>query len=194
MAIRKTLQIGDLALKASNAKITNFKSKELKQLIKDLTDTMHENKLIGMASPQLGENFLVFITEPRMTKYRTADQADDLRVYINPKIVSSSKEEVIIYEGCGSVLNAQLFGPVSRPKEVTIEAFDQDGKKFRYITDGVLARVIQHEYDHLLGIEFTQKVSDYSKLMSVDYYRERVANLDDQINNSVITLKKFEYI
>lgn len=140
------------------------------------------------------EYLLLFITETRETKTRSKDQSDELRIYINPKIVETSKEEVIIYEGCGSVLNGQLFGPVKRPRTITIEAFSRDGKKFRFTADGILGRVIQHEYDHLQGIEFLEKVYDYKKLMTVEHYLDQIKNNPDHNRASIISIKEFELI
>lgn len=96
MAIRKTVQIGHPALKAINREIVDFADPKLTQLVQDLQDTMYSAGLIGIAAPQIGENFRVFITEPRETESRPADQADELRIYINPIIVNKSKDEVII--------------------------------------------------------------------------------------------------
>lgn len=194
MAFRETVQIGHPALKAINQEITDFNSEKIKQIIQDLVDTMRQNELVGMAGPQIAENYKVFITEPRVTPTRTIDQADELRVYINPIIVNSSVEECTIYEGCGSVLNGSLFGPVIRPREITIEAFDQNGKKFSLTCDGLLARVIQHEYDHLKGVEFTEKVSDYKKLMAAEFYKQNIKGSEEQINNSKITKKEFKWL
>jgi len=73
-----------------------------------------------------------------------------------------------VYEGCGSVAHGELFAPVKRPKTITVEAYDKKGQKFRLVCDGLLGRVIQHEYDHLSGIEFTEKILDYRKIMSRD--------------------------
>ena len=129
------------------------------------------------------------MTEPRETENRPADQADELRVYINPKIVQYSAEENVIYEGCGSVINGALFGPVKRSKEIVIEATDKNGNKFRLNCDGILARVIQHEYDHLWGIEFTEKIFDYKKLMSVEFYRATIKMSPEQVESSKITKK-----
>jgi peptide deformylase len=188
---RETIQIGHPALKATNSEITDFRSEKVKQLIQDLIDTMYEAKLIGIAAPQIAENFRIFITEPRETPVRPADQSDILRVYINPKIIELSNEDSIIYEGCGSVLNGQLFGPVKRPKLVTVEAYNENGKKFRFTADGILGRVIQHEYDHLEGVEFTEKVTDYKKLMHVDFYIKNIKSSPEQIEASKITKKEY---
>lgn len=194
MAVRTTIQIGHPALKAANQQIQDFANPKLKQLIKDLADTMRDNELIGIAAPQIAENFEVFVTEPRETKTRTADQADVFRVYINPVLVATSKEESLIYEGCGSVLNGQLFGPVVRPRQITIEAFDELGKKFRLTTDGILARVIQHEYDHLHGIEFLEKVSDYKQMMTYDYYVQTIKNQPQHLRASKITIIEHAFV
>jgi len=193
MAIRKVIQLGDPRLKAQNKEIIDFQSEELKRLLEDLKDTMLAEELIGIAAPQIAENFKVFITEPRVSQYRTIDQADSLRVYINPEIVYSSPEEVIIYEGCGCT-NASIFGPVKRAKEITIVAFDENGKKFSLTADGLLARVIQHEYDHLNGIEFVEKVHDNSKFLSTQFYIKDIKNSKEQLEASKITRKEFKLL
>ncbi|MFA6007051.1 MAG: peptide deformylase [Candidatus Shapirobacteria bacterium] len=194
MATRETIQIGDLRLKAENETVGDFANLKIRQVVTDLVDTMHQEGNIGLAAQQIGENWKIFVTEPRETKDRTADQADELRVYINPIITEFSKEESVIYEGCGSVLHGTLFGPVKRPREITIEAFDLEGKRFRLICDGILARVIQHEYDHLQGIEFVERISDYKKLMVAEFYRQRVKNSPEQIEASKITKKIYQYL
>ncbi|RJQ27438.1 peptide deformylase [Candidatus Parcubacteria bacterium] len=194
MAIRDILQIGDPKLKAKNKAVKNLYSPRIKRVIKDIIDTMHKNDLVGIAAPQIGENYRLIVTEPRKTKTRKADQADELRAYINPQIVNFSNEEVVIYEGCGSVAYGELFGPVRRPKQITIEAYDLDGTKFRLVCDGLLGRVIQHEYDHLSGIEFTEKILDYKQLMSWDFYVKEISSSPLQTEASKITVKQFSKI
>lgn len=189
--VKKVLQIGDPRLKAENSLIMNFNDPKIKKVVKDLVDTMREEELIGIAAPQIGANYKIFVTEPRKTKTRKGDQTDILRIYINPKITFYSKEENIIYEGCGSVVNGNLFGPVKRSKEIAVEAFDPKGKKFSLRTDGILGRVIQHEYDHLLGVEFTEKISDYRRLMDQAFYIKNIRNSKGQVQASFITLKKY---
>lgn len=194
MAIRRTIQIGHPALKSRNKPIRSFKSKKLQQLIADLRDTMHAEELIGMAAPQIAENFLVFISEPQKTKYRTLSHSDKFRVYINPTITFFSPDDVIIYEGCGSVLHGGLFGPVKRPRVIVVEALDEQGKKFRLRCDGILSRVIQHEMDHLHGIEFLERVSDYKKILNRNYYRERIRSSKEQITESMITILDYREV
>lgn len=190
--IKETLQVGDPRLKAPNKTIEDFEDTELRKVVADLVDSMRANELIGMAAPQIGENWRVFVTEPRETKIRTGDQVDELRVYINPKITATSEEGVIIWEGCSSFANAQIFGPVKRPKEITIESHDLTGKSFRLVCDGILARVVQHEYDHLDGIEFIEKVTDIKQLKSAEFYIRDVKGLPEVARAAVITKKEVQ--
>ena len=130
---------------------------------------MRFEDLVGIAAPQIGENVRIFVTEVRETKYRK-EGADKLRVFINPKIINVSEETNEDYEGCGSVASAQLFAPVRRPEEITVEAIDESGNTFTYTAKGLLARVIQHEIDHLDGILFSEKISNLKKIMSREEY------------------------
>lgn len=191
MAVRKVVQAGHPALKTKNKEITDFSSPLFKKLIKDLKDTMYKTDLVGIAAPQIAENYAVFITHPRQTVHRKVVNVDELRVYINPKITSHSKKRSIVFEGCGSVISANLFGPVSRPNKIRIEAFGEKGNRFSLVADGLLARVIQHELDHLTGMEFVQKVSDYSKIFDKKYYYKNIRNSKEQRGASRIT--KIEY-
>lgn len=191
MAVRKVIQAGHPALHKKNKKIKDFKSPKLKKLQEDLMGTMNKTNLIGIAASQIAENFMVFVTHPRNTKARKLPKTDKLRIYINPKLTFRSKKENIIYEGCGSVSSGQLFGPVLRPKEIEVVAWDENGKKFSLRCDGILARVIQHELDHLIGEEFIIKVADYSQIIDLKYYKKNIRNSKLQKENSRIT--KIEY-
>lgn len=188
---REIIQNGDPRLKTVNKIIKNFNDSSLKNVVGDLIETMRTNDLIGIAAPQIGENLRVFITEPRETKTRIGNQTDELRIYINPKIVKFSDEKVVIWEGCGSYKKASVFGPVKRSREITIEATNLDGKRFRFTCDGILARVIQHEYDHLDGIEFIDRMDDIEMLKSREYYISEIRNRPEIIEGSIITKIEF---
>ena len=173
MIVKEIIQIGNPMLSRPSKFVTSINSAETKRVITNLVDSARHHDLIGIAASQIGEKLRMFVTEVRKTKYRNLP-TDKLRVYINPEIVWSSKKEVVIYEGCGSVAYAKLFAPVRRPEKIIIEATDENGNKFRLKADGMLARVIQHEYDHLNGIEFTEKITDMRKIMSSEEYRKRM--------------------
>ena len=138
-----------------------------------MIDSIRYHDLIGIAANQISEKLSIFVTEVRKTKYRNLKK-DKLRVYVNPRIIWLSKKEVILNEGCGSVAYAQLFAPVKRPEKVKVEAFDKNGNKFRFKADGMLSRVIQHELDHLNGIEFIEKVKDPKLYMSSGEYKKKM--------------------
>jgi peptide deformylase len=171
MIIKEIIQIGNPILSQKSEAVVAVNSKEVKRVIKNLSDSVRYHNLIGMAASQIGEKVKIFVTEIRKTKYRNLN-TDKLRVYINPKIIWSSKKEVIIYEGCGSVAYAKLFAPVKRPEKIIVKALDENGDKFELRASGMLSRVIQHEYDHLNGIEFTEKITDIRKIMSSEEYRK----------------------
>ena len=143
MIIKNIVQIGNPLLSQKSKFISKIDSKETQKVIKDLIDSTRHHDLIGMAASQIGKKLRVFVTEVRKTPYRDPKDVDKLRVYINPQIIWSSKQQVIIYEGCGSVAYAKLFAPVKRPKKIEIEASDKKGNKFRLKADGLLSRVIQ---------------------------------------------------
>lgn len=169
MIIKELTQVGNPILKSKAKFVSDIGSKETQKAITNLVDSMRYHDLVGMAASQIGEKLRIFVTELRKTKFRDED-IDHLRVYINPKITWYSKKEVVIYEGCGSVAYGNLFGPVRRPEKIEVEAFDEKGKSFKLRTGGLLSRVIQHEYDHLEGVEFTEKITDIKKIMSRGEY------------------------
>ena len=174
MIIKEITQIGDPLLHQKSKFVAKIDSKDTQRVIKNLIDSMRHHDLIGIAASQIGEKLRIFVTEVRKTKYRNLKK-DKLRVYVNPKIIWLSKKEVVLNEGCGSVAYAQLFAPVKRSEKVEVEAFDEKGNKFRFKADGMLSRVIQHEIDHLDGIEFIEKVDDPKSYMSSGEYKKKMA-------------------
>lgn len=170
MIIKNLSQIGNKNLRKKSISVLDVNSKHVKLTIKDLIDSLRYHNIIGIAAPQIGKNIRIFIAEITKTPLRNPKNVEKLRIYINPKIIWKSKKEIISYEGCGSVVYQKLFGPVKRSSEVVIEAIDQNGEKFRLKASGLLGRVIQHEYDHLDGILFTDKLVDIKKILSREEY------------------------
>jgi len=174
MIIKKVVQVGDPLLRQKSKFVEKIDSESAQKVIRNLTDSVRFHELVGMAASQIGQKLRIFVTEVRQTPTRDPKDTDKLRIYINPKIVWKSKKHIVIYEGCGSVAYGKLFGPVKRPQKIVIEAYDQKGNKFRLKSDGLLSRVIQHEYDHLDGVEFTDKLTDIRKIMSREEYIKRI--------------------
>ena len=122
---------------------------EIRQLISDMAETMYAAPGIGLAATQVDQHIQLIVID-------TSKEQNDLQVFINPKIVAKSglKE---YEEGCLSVPG--VYETVTRAETVTIEALDQQGKKFKLQADGLLAVCIQHEMDHLLGKVFVEYLS-----------------------------------
>ena len=193
MAVRELMQVGHPALKAPNQEIVDFLAPELKGLITDLTETMRATGLIGIAAPQIGENLRVFVTEPIRVDIKPSVLADELRVFINPKIVYRSDEaQVVIFEGCGSVLKAKASAPVSRPKIIEVEACDINGDRFSLRADGILGRAIQHEVDHLDGYSFLDRTFGLTELVKF-YLKSKTSRLE-HLEAQKITIKEFREI
>jgi peptide deformylase len=175
MIIKKTTQVGNKVIraKAKAVVITKPLSKEIKAVIRNLRDSMRHHNLVGMAAPQIGQGIRIFVTEIRKTKIRKVFKGnrDPLRVFINPKIMSFSKVLDKGWEGCGSVACAGLFGQVKRPNSVVVKALNEKGEPFILKAKDLLARVIQHELDHLNGVLFVDK-ADTKSYMSRNEYLE----------------------
>ena len=138
---------------------------EINQLINDMIDTLHSKPGLGLAAPQVGKNLRIIIIESKGTKDEEENiiyEKIPLTTLINPEIIKYSKEKVEMDEGCFSVPN--IFGPVIRSKKVKVIAKDIKGKKIQINTGGLLARVLQHEVDHLNGVLFIDLIFDKTKL------------------------------
>jgi len=177
MKQKDTTQVGCKLIRGKAKKVSNVKSKTTQKIIKDLIDSMRHHDLVGMAAPQIGKDARVFVSEIRETKLRKGDSvkdADKLRIYVNPKLVWSSKDKVSGWEGCGSVAFANLFGKVKRSKQITVQALDENGDEFTINAQKLLARVVQHELDHLNGVVFTD-TADPKTFMSQNEYLKKFA-------------------
>ena len=119
---------------------------EIRQLINDMFETMIEAQGVGLAGPQVGKSLRLFVA-----------MADDdvKRAFINPQIIKTSETVCDYEEGCLSI--PQVYETISRPEKVTVQAFNENGKPFVLEADGLLARIIQHEYDHLNGILYIDR-------------------------------------
>lgn len=168
MAVTKTVQIGAPVLRETAREVTDVSDATVQQLIIDLRDTMRHKSLVGLAAPQIDQLLRVFVSEIRETAIRKGESSP-LQVYCNPKIVHVSHETELGWEGCGSIANGQLLGEVERPREITLQYQDERGVSHETKASGLLARIMQHEIDHLDGILFTDKC-DPKSLVSREYY------------------------
>ncbi|HDP69944.1 MAG TPA: peptide deformylase [Actinobacteria bacterium] len=149
MAILTIREFGDLVLREKATQVEDI-DKSLKKLVKNMADTMYDAPGIGLAAPQIGVLKKIFI----------CDLGDGLQVYINPEIVSA-EDETEEEEGCLSIPNIRV--PVKRAKKVKIAALNMDGKKVTFVADDLLARVFQHEVDHINGLVILDRTSGENK-------------------------------
>lgn len=129
--------------------------KAIGSLVRDMKETMLAEGGVGLAAPQVGKGLRLFVT----------GVSKDYRAFINPELIAFSKERILWEEGCLSL--PRLLGEVERPKRVTVRALDENGATIQTVADGLLARVLQHEYDHLEGILFPDRMKDLSKLKRI---------------------------
>lgn len=138
-------------LRTSSKKVKDFDA--LQSLIEDMKETLSgtENG-IGLAAPQVGENIRLFIISPDF-----AEETGGKLVFLNPEITSFSRRVTEEEEGCLSL--PETWDIVARANKVTIKAQDENGEKFKVTAKGLLARLFQHEVDHLNGTLFVDHVS-----------------------------------
>jgi len=166
-------QVGNPIIRKKSKLVKNIKSKKIKKIVADLIASMRHHGLVGIAAPQIGINERIFVSEIRKTKFRKEIKPAPLRIFINPRTVRVSKKTTSGYEGCGSVNSGGIFATVSRPREIIVRAQNENGKLFELKAKGLLARVIQHELDHINGIVFMDKIDNTKSLMSREEYLKK---------------------
>ncbi len=138
---------------------------DFRALIKEMFLTMDEANGVGLAAPQVGIAKRFFV----------AKSDDDVeRVFINPVITKTSSELSEYEEGCLSIPG--VYETIVRPKAVTISALDINGKPFTLDAEGLLARIVQHESDHLDGILYIDRGDEAFKEKTIETFKKRKAN------------------
>ncbi len=147
MAIRNIRKLGDEVLR-KKCKTVDKIDERILTLLDDMADTLYEANGVGLAAPQVGI----------LKRIAVVDIGDGLIELINPKIIETSGVQED-NEGCLSVPGK--YGKVSRPETVTVRATDRNGEEFEIRGSGLLARAFCHEIDHLDGVVFVDKVTEY---------------------------------
>lgn len=149
---------GDIVLKTVGKPIQQ-NSEELSQLIENMWETMYNAKGVGLAAPQIGQSIKLFLVDTEQLELENEQGLK--RAFINAEIINFSTAETIHEEGCLSIpdINAE----VQRPETITIRYLDEDFNEHTEEFTGFAARVIQHEYDHIQGILFTDKINPLKK-------------------------------
>lgn len=161
MAIRRIIRMGHPLLRETARELTpnEIGSAETKRLIADMTDTLHDYGGIGLAAPQIGESIRLAIIEIPGGETRYGDLAPlSFSVFINPTIEVVDPAVAGYWEGCLSVPG--LRGFVERPQHIGVRYCDENGDKLQLELTGFPATVFQHEFDHLDGKLYIDRISD----------------------------------
>ena len=161
MALRKIVTLPEPVLRRKAKAVTKF-DKDLQVLIEDMVETMREAPGVGLAAPQIGLSERLIVVE-----YYEHEEEEDQEneeeapkkvwAVLNPEIVKASEEKVMGIEGCLSIPN--LVGEVERHAEIQIKGLNRHGKPMKIKAKGWLARIFQHEIDHLNGVLFPDRAT-----------------------------------
>ena len=157
----KVLTLGDELLRQKSEPVDEV-TPEIKALAEDMFTTMIQKEGVGLAAPQVGILKRMFVL--------IADD-DVRRVFINPQIIATSTELSEYEEGCLSI--PRVSEKITRPVRVTVQALNENGKPFTLEADGLLARIIQHEYDHLEGVLYIDRGDPFFKFKTEESFKKR---------------------
>lgn len=146
-----------LRQKTADFDFSGFNRKETRQLIEKMRRTMNSADGIGLAANQIGLGMKVFVAQ-------VPNEKGGMKFYaiFNPTIEKVSSQKTTLEEGCLSVPG--MYGAVERPEKITLSGYDQNGRKIKIKAWGLLARVFQHEVDHLNGALFIDKAKNLRKI------------------------------
>ena len=181
MAILKVSHLGHPVLRKTSAKIdpAQLGSPEMQRLIDDMIETMREYDGVGLAAPQVhvSKQLAVINGELMDDDDKVPEVARRVFTLVNPVVRIKVERRFVHWEGCLSVPG--LRGKVPRMKELEVEALDRDGNLFRFVAQGFLAAVVQHETDHLGGKVYLDRMPDLTTLTYLKEYRHHVDAEDD---------------
>lgn len=143
-----------LAKKLDKVAVDDIKNGQLSWLVSDMRKAMVDNNGVGLAANQVGKDLSIFVIDQKL-----AEENGVPDVFINPEITEYSKDNDEIEEGCLSIPN--YWTPIKRAKKIKIKFVDENGQKQKLKARGFLARVLQHETDHLNGITIKDRNTEF---------------------------------
>jgi len=173
MSILKVARMGHPVLRARARPIdpADIQSPRIQQLIDDMFETMKEYQGIGLAAPQVHQSLRLFVAG--VGPARPGEEEDEgermpLIALINPEITPVGDASAEDWEGCLSIPDVR--GRVPRARQITVQAWDRQGKRIELRASGYTARVIQHEADHLDGVLFFDRMRSFETLTYLDEF------------------------
>jgi len=164
MSILKVTRLGHPVLRevAKPLPVEQISSTGVQRLIQDLVETMREYGGVGLAAPQVHESVQIMAIEALTRSDKSEEKETPLMVLINPALTVVSERLIEDWEGCLSI--PDLRGLVPRYEEIRVQAYNSDGKSLNFPARDFLARVIQHEHDHLIGKVFLDRMRSFESL------------------------------
>ncbi len=170
--ILRITQLGEPVLRKRARVLRKFSKPACAALVKSMVQTMRKAKGVGIAAPQVGKSLRLFIVAPEPNaRYPKAPRVPPVAM-INPVLVRHSKKRLTDWEGCLSIPG--LRARVPRYKTVEIEFTALDGRRLRGKLSGFVARIFQHEFDHIHGRVYLDRVEDTRTCMTETEYRKRL--------------------
>ena len=163
---------GDKVLRRATEPVTQL-TEEIKQFIADLTRTMYEKDGVGLSAPQVGISLKIFVVDPFWSQ---EGKKKNPFVFINPKFLEFNGE-ISKEEGCLSF--PEIYAKVNRAQTAVIEALNEKWEKVRYEAEDLFSRALQHEYDHLDGILFIDRVSKLKQIVFLKKLKELEKTTDE---------------
>ncbi len=168
-SIRSILHLSHPTLRQTATPVTDFNNPLLQTLIDDLLTTLRSANGVGIAAPQVNESLQIMIIASRPTpRYPDAPEMEPIAL-INPKIIDRSSEMEKGWEGCLSV--PQYRGFVPRHQSITVEYTDRTGAIVQTLFTDFVARIFQHEYDHLQGLVFLDRLESESDRVTAEEFK-----------------------
>ncbi|MBE9053105.1 peptide deformylase [Nostocales cyanobacterium LEGE 11386] len=168
------IQLGNPILRQKAAWVDNIQDAHIQNLIDDLTATVAKANGVGIAAPQVAASYRLFIVASRPNLRYPHAPVMEPTAMINPRIVAHATEIVKGWEGCLSVPG--IRGLVPRYQAVEVAYTDRNGKLQKQELTDFVARIFQHEHDHLDGIVFVDRLENSLDMITEDEYQKRIAN------------------
>lgn len=166
--IMRITQLGEPVLRKVGKPVGRMPAPKLKALVRDMIQTMRKARGVGIAAPQVDRSLRLFIVAPEpSTRYPKSPRIPPVAM-IDPVIVKKSKKMVTDWEGCLSIPG--LRGRVPRHHSIEIEFTALDGRRLRGKLSGFVARIFQHEFDHINGMVYVDRVADTRTFMTEPQY------------------------
>ncbi|MDD2487329.1 MAG: peptide deformylase [Candidatus Gracilibacteria bacterium] len=166
-------QLGHEVLRKKASFVENINNKEIQDLIDDMINTVKDSNGVGIAAPQVYESIRIFIVASNPSqRYPDAPKMEPTAI-INPEIVYYSDEILKDWEGCLSIPGVRAMVP--RNKSIEVEYTDRDGNSQKCQFEGFIARIFQHEYDHLEGLVFLDRLDSTKDIITEKEYQKIIS-------------------